>query len=408
MPEYICRVGTPRGQIMTRSVYAENPEQARKELVDQGYWVFEVRPKRRLKDLFFALIGLKRRGLPIRDFLVFNQELATLIQAGLPILQCLDILAERQRNPRLRYILENVRERVRAGASLSEAFEDHVDTIPRLYIANIYAGERSGQLVQVIRRYIDYTNLVYELRKKIYSSLTYPVILFALSIGLLSVLFLYVIPRFVDFYAGLEAELPFITVLVVSISGKIQIILPILFVLAIAGYLTYQMTSMFQSRLRKRIHRWLLRLRIFGPIMYQYGIAQFAHTLATLISGGLPLVHSLEVAAGSVWNEYLRDLILQARAKVREGMSLHDALENVGIQADLLLEMVRVGESTGALFEMLEHAAHFYDEDVTLSVQRIMALIEPVLLVVMGLIVLIVLLSVYYPIFTLATRIQTG
>lgn len=406
MPQYTFRVGSQRGKIIRRVVYAESEEQARKELQAQGYWVFDVQVRHNLREWLKAVIGLGRRHIPMRPFLIFNQELATLIHAGLPILQCLSILTERQRNPVLKYVLENVRERVRAGASLSEAFEDFSDIIPRLYIANLFAGERSGQLEQVIRRYIEYTEMLYELRKKIYSSLTYPIILLGLALALLSVLFVFVIPRFTDFYEEMGADLPLVTSVVINLAGHLKSLIPILLVSAVVTGVILRFLILYQARMRRKFHAFYLNIWIFGRIMAKYGVAQFAHTLATLLNGGLPLVRALEVASGSVWNQDLAMRILETRDRVREGSSLHEALEKVGLHEDLLLEMARVGESTGALFEMLEFAARFYDEDVTSSLQRIMALIEPVLLVSMGIIVLIVLLSVYYPIFTLATRMK--
>ncbi len=406
MPEFACRVGTPKGEIVLKTVYAKSLDQARKELEKQGYWVFEVRPARRWRDWVSALFIRRASRVAMHRFLIFNQEFITLLRAGLPILRCLEILESRQKDALLRFIIAGVRDRLRAGAALSEAFADFTEHIPSIYIAALVAGERSGQLDRVLRRFVEYQNLIYETRKRILSSLTYPVILLSLASILLGVLFSFVIPRFLDFYRSMNAQLPWITMFILDVAARIRRYgFWVVSGMVIGGYILWLVLHHLPD-VRRRWHRFLLSLGIFGRVMWMYALGQFAHTLATLLSSGMPLVQAMEVAASSVWNQHVAHQILHARQLVREGMSTHEALESAGIREDLLLEMVQVGEQTGALDEMLEHAARFLDEDVTTIIHRLMALIEPAILVVMAIIVLFVLLSVYYPIFTLATSMQ--
>ncbi len=405
MPEYQCRVGTPKGEILLKTVFAENAESARRTLVNEGYWVFEIKEKKGVKSFLSELLPTKKK-VSQRNFLLMNQEFATLIRAGLPIVSCIEILEERQRDPLLKYILGIVKTKLKAGASLAEAFESFQELIPGIYIANLYAGEKSGQLERVLRRYTHYEDLLYRLRKTVTSSLTYPLILLGLATILLTILFTYVIPRFVSFYAEFGADLPLVTYMVLQFSRYLKVFLPFFILSVIILVIVFRISWHFRPEWKKRWHGMLLRVWIFGSIMSTYAFSQFSHALSTLLSGGLPLVHSLEVAARSIWNLAIQDAILNVRQRVKEGESLHDALVNAGINADILLEMVRVGEATGALGEMLEFAGNFYDEDLEHSLNRIMSLIEPALLISMGIIVLIVLISVYYPIFSIATKIR--
>ncbi|GBC84940.1 Type II secretion system protein F [bacterium HR11] len=406
MPEFYCRVGTPKGDIVAKTIYADSLAHARRELERQGYWIFEVRPLRRWRDWWRLLFASGVPRVPTRTFLIFNQELATLLRAGLPLLRCLEILESRQRHPLLRFIIAGVRERVRAGASLSEAFGDFAEHVPRVYVANLMAGERSGQLETVLRRFVQYQSLIYETRRQILSALTYPAILILLASVLLGVLFTFVIPRFVSFYASMGADLPWITQLVVDIAGLVRRGLPVLVGAALGGAYLLRLGVRHLPLFERYWHRLLLRVAGIGSLLWTYAIGQLAHTLATLLSSGLPLVHALEVTAAAVWNRFIGNQVLTARNRVREGMSLHEALEAAGLRADLLLEMVQVGEQTGALDEMLEHAAHFYDEDLATQLRRLTSLIEPAILILMALVVAFVLISVYYPIFSLATAVR--
>jgi type IV pilus assembly protein PilC len=339
-----------------------------------------------------------------QDFLLFNTQLKTLLHAGLPLAQSLDLLKGQQVNPHFAALLEKIHQQVTTGVALSDAFLALGDTFPRLYANSLRAGERTGELEQVLIRYVEYQRLVEAVRKKIISALTYPAVLLTLSIGLVLILMVKVIPAFRDFYVQFETELPLPTRLVL---GTADFTKNNFFFIIIGVLLSSYAFRVWRSSSAGRLitDRWVLRIPLVGRLNHLFALSQFSRSLAILLGGGTPMVPALDTSATSVSNAYIAELFLGCVQEVQEGRPLSEALEDTGQAPEMALAMIRVGESTGALPEMLQHTSDFFDEAIEFSLTRMVTLFEPLILVLMGLIVAGLLLSVYYPLLTIVSRI---
>jgi type IV pilus assembly protein PilC len=344
----------------------------------------------------------RKKILKADQFVIFNQQFLTLIKAGLPILKSLNILSKRQKNLRFKAILENVQERVKSGELLSQAFESQGAT-SKIYTTTLLAGERSGNLEEVLGRYISFQRITVSFRKKLIASLWYPALLICALAVMLTFLMTYVVPQFADLYNSLNAKLPDITVFMLGIGYGIRTHYPIIFgsLLLIVIIVTLWVRS---DRGAKTLDALRYKLPLFGQIWTKYQIAMFSRTLSTLLSGGLPLVPSLETASQSINSFKIATNVGYASNRVREGRALSFSLEETKFFPDLALEMIEVGESTGALPAMLNSVAEFYEEDVQNSLTTAMQLVEPVILIFMGITVAVVLLSLYLPIFSLGAQ----
>ena len=344
-----------------------------------------------------------RRKIKSREFVIFNQQFLALIQAGLPILKSLELLTQREKDEQFRTILLDINERVKGGALLSEAFEAQ-GIFPKVYTASLFAGEKSGGLEEVLGRFIQYQKTVNATRNKIKTALTYPTILAVLLVVLVSFLLAEVVPRFAQFYAGMDAALPAMTLLLVDISQAIRghLIAGML----VAGALLVVLTMWARSiQGRSHIDRLKLRLPVIGEVWTKFLFAQLSRTLSTLLSGGTPLVGSLEIVADSTGNRVVTQALNRAVVAVREGQSLSRSLEPTGVVPEVAIEMIEVGESSGNLSEMLGHVADFYDEEVNTRLNQLFTYIEPILLMILAIIVAFVLIALYLPIFSLSSRL---
>jgi type IV pilus assembly protein PilC len=398
--EFRCRLASATGQISEGVFSADTEARLRHELEEKGLYVLSLQPKGAIAGVSFRLPN--RRRIPPREFLVFNQELATLLKAGMPLVQSLDLLKRRVESPLFKLLLEDVHEKVRSGTAISDAFASHGDLIPRVYTASLLAGERSGNLDTVLRRYVEYAKIIATLRKKIVSAMVYPSILMTLAFFMLAVIILKVVPAFSDFYASFGAELPFITRMIVGISdfvrGQFVFIL-----IALAALITAAVLWIRQPQQRLRIDRWMLRVPLLGPIAAKFATSQMARTLATLLGGGLPLATALEIASRSVGNQHIAAQLGTVNTRVREGESFAAALESRRVFPEVAVKMAEVGESTGALQEMLNTVADFFDEEISTNLERFITLVEPMLLVIMGLVIAGLLLALYMPLFQLSS-----
>jgi type IV pilus assembly protein PilC len=401
--EFRVRAGWPDGSVAEQSVMAASIGAARLEVERRGGHVFEVRRKG------FALGGRRAAGkgrVKMSDFLIFNQEMIALLKAGLPVVRAFEILLERQKNPTLRRVLTDVRARVNAGASVSEAFAEEGDLFPRLYWTSLKAGEKSGEIESVLRRYLKYQKTVIGLSRKVISTLVYPAILILLSVVLIAILMTYVIPRFTEFFADFDADLPLLTVVVLSVANFLKT--NFFFIAAgLAG------GAFLASRWFKTVagREWLdaamLRLPVVGGVFRRFAITQFTRSLSTLLGGGTPLVPALEDSSMAIGNRSISRRVGEVVPKVREGGELWHALEATGIFTDLTIEMIKVGETSGALEEMLTAVSEFYDEEIDLLLARVVSFVEPAILVIMGGVIVTILLSVYLPMFRLMSAIKS-
>lgn len=398
--EFRCRLASPSGEI-TEGVYVADTEaRLRHDFEEKGLFVLSLQAKGTLGGLSLALP--RRHGIPSREFLVFNQELATLLKAGMPLVQSLDLLRRRATSPVFKAVLEDVHERVRSGSALSDAFAAHGSLLPGVYTASLLAGERSGSLDTVLRRFVEYSKIIATVKRKTLSALVYPAILITLAVVLVAIIVLKVVPAFSDFYQGFGAELPLVTRVIVAVSDTIRGQFWLLTIGAVAGAAAIGLWVR-QPGQRARLDRALLRIPVVGDIATKFATSQMARTLATLLGGGLPLVHALDVATQSIGNRFVAKELEVVAARVREGASLSGSLESRRVFPEVAVKMAEVGESTGALQEMLNTVADFFDEEIETKMERFVTLIEPVLLVMMGIVIAALLLALYMPLFQLPT-----
>ena len=395
MPEFICRVALPSGEVMDK-IYAGSDEASlRRELEDQDLMILDVRRRSAWFNQLLRSLRI-RGGIAASEFLFFNQELRALIRAGLPIVPSLDILLERRKNKTFRTALVDIRDRVKSGSALSDAFAAQGNLFPPLYPASLASGERSGELASVIERFIAYQQKVIAIRRKVVSALIYPTILVTLACGLIALMVFYIIPKFKLFLDDFGAELPLITKVVLTVSmTAAQHWLAILASL-VGGLLGLSWWNRTDSG-RYAIDGFRLRIPLAGKVIRQYCQNRFTRTLATLQSGGIPLVTSIELAAHAVGNCVYERALMGVANRVREGQALWETVDKTGLFSDITVQMIKVGESTGALDEMLQNASDFTDHEIDSSLERMMSLVEPLMLVFMAVIVAIMLLSVYYP-----------
>jgi type IV pilus assembly protein PilC len=398
MPQFIIRVGTPDGQIVDRQVQASSSRAAEDELRQQGMHVFAARRGAiSLRDL----LPRSRTSVSTERFLLFNQELLALVKAGLPILQSFDIMLERQKDPRFREILADVRDKLKSGVALSDAFASYGDVFPPIYSTSLRAGERSGDLEGVLRRFLKYQKMIVALRKKVISALIYPIILITLSTGMVFIMLTKVIPKFAEFYAGFDAQLPAFTRLMITISYVLTNNLVITLVAAVIVIILLRQWIATTGRLAW--DRFKLQVPFVGGVLHRFAIMQFTQSLGTLLGGGTPMVPAIEIASQSVANKLISTKVFNIVQQVREGEPLWRSLESTGVISDLAVEMIKVGESTGALTEMLGNVSEFYDEEIEARLQRMVAAIEPIILVFMGLVIATLLYAFYLPLFQLTS-----
>src|SRR6266481_1833012 len=402
MAEFLIKMADERGHVLQQVENGVSAQEIRDRFVQQGFLVYSVKSRAGL--LPFGGRGLRKKFLKPDQFVIFNQQFLTLIKAGLPILKSLSVLSKRQKNPGFKAMLENIQERVKSGELLSEAFEAQ-GTVTKIYTTTLLAGERSGNLEEVLGRYIAFQRISVSFRKKLLASLWYPGLLITALTVMLTFLMTYVVPQFADLYSSLHAELPVITLFMLNIGRGIQHY----YYLIIGGLALLVLGTIAWVRSdkgSKALDALRYKLPLFGEIWMKYQIAMFSRTLSTLLMGGLPLVPSLETASQSINSYKISSNVETASRRVREGRALSFSLEETGFFPDLAIEMVEVGESTGALPAMLNSVAEFYEEDVQNSLATAMQMIEPAILIFMGITVALVLLSLYLPIFSLGAQVQ--
>ncbi len=398
--EFRCRLASATGEIIEGVYAADSESRLRHEFEEKGLFVLSLQPKGGVAGA--ALRVRRRSGIPSAEFLIFNQELATLLKAGMPLVQSLDLLKRRVTSETFRAVLEDVHEKVRSGTALSDAFEAHGSLFPSVYTASLLAGERSGSLDTVLRRFVEYTKIITTVKRKTISALVYPAILITLAVVLVTIIVLKVVPAFSDFYASFDSELPLVTRIIVRISDVLRTQFLLISLLGIGGVVAF-VTWIRQPGQQARFDRAILGLPMVGEIARKFATSQMARTLATLLGGGLPLVNALDIASRSVGNRFMARELEVVSERVREGESFAHALEARGVFPDVAVKMAEVGESTGALQDMLNTVADFYDEEISTNMERFVTLVEPALLVIMGIVIAGLLLALYMPLFQLSS-----
>jgi type IV pilus assembly protein PilC len=397
MAEFVCKVGDPAGRVFQQIETAQSEAEAKQKLADRGYFVYSIKAHFGL----LSSLGRSRGDRAVRgaDFLIFNQQFNTLIKAGLPILKALDLLSERTAAPSLRPLLMDVRQRVREGAPLSDAFEA-AGVFPKVYTTALLAGERSGNLAGVLDDYIAYQRVTSGVRKKVIGVLIYPAILVVVGSSILTYLFTAVIPQFAKLYTDLGVKLPGPTQLLTTIVVGYRMYILAGFLGSIAGIILLYLWSRTETGGLK-LDRLKMKTPFIGDTWLKFHVAQFVRTLATLLAGGTPLVTALQTSSEALGARLLSAAVRQAAARVREGEALNVALASTGMMPSLALEMIEVGEASGALAPMLNSVAVFYEEDTAIRTNALITVIEPAILVFMALIVAFVLISLYLPLFSI-------
>lgn len=403
MSEFLLKYADARGQIKQETVDGNSENEIRDRFSSQGFLVYSIKPKGKFDALATGAGKSRPRKIDLEKFLIFNQQFVTLIRAGLPILKSLDLLATRLTDERLSPFVTAVRDEVRIGTSLSDAFAKQ-NVFPPIYISSILAGEKSGSLVDVLDRYVTYQRRNLAVKKKLIGALIYPTLLVVLVIALVSFLVTYVVPQFAELYSSMDAKLPGLTIWLIAIGTTARDYILLLTAILFGGGAGLYFWGKTEAA-QETLDRIKMRMPVAGEIWVKYQVAQFSRVLSTLLLGGIPLVQALETAARSVGTKLLEKSLAAVRQSVREGNSLSASLAETKLFPELSIDMIEVGESTGALPAMLGSVAEFYEDDVQTRMAAALSLIEPAIMIFMGIFVAFVLVALYLPIFSLSDSI---
>jgi type IV pilus assembly protein PilC len=400
MAIYTCKIGAADGRIVVKEYDAVNSAMLRQSLEEQGYVVFELR-KKPLQFLLEGGIGRKKVGN--KELLLFNQELLVLLKAGLPIIQALDTILE-SGGGKLNEILSGIREDVKGGMAFSSAFEKYPRVFPHLYIASIQAGERTGDLPQTIRRYIAFLKRTEGFRSKIIAALFYPAILITVAVLAIAMLLIYVVPTFSQIYADSGSALPLPTQMLINFTGFLRHYLLVFLALLFGAVTLFRRWSETQAG-RFRVDGLKIKTPFLGPVVTRYAVAGFTRTLATVLGSGIPIVEALRMSVGTLNNKVLERALLTAVVRVEEGSKLSSALESIKLMPPLALRMLSVGETTGALEEMLSDISDYFEEEIERNLQVLTTAIEPAIMIVMGVVIGVIIITMYLPIFKIANTV---
>jgi type IV pilus assembly protein PilC len=402
MAEFVLKYADPRGEIHQQVAEAASEKDLRDRFSQQGFLIYSIKPRREIAGM--SVGGGRKKKINLEKFLIFNQQFVTLIRAGLPILKALDLLSERLTDPKLAPHIQAVREEVKNGSLLSDAF-GRQGVFPPIYVTSVLAGEKSGSLGEVLDRYITYQKLALAIRKKLVLSLVYPCLLIVLVICLMVFLVTFVVPKFAELYNSMSAQLPMATQILIAVGTTARNYILLGFLALVLAAIAFRFWAKTDKG-AERVDRWRLRTPLLGEIWIKYQVAQFARVLGTLLVGGIPLMQALETASTSVGTRLLKTTLGQAGKMVKEGQALSAALAKTGIFPGLSIDMIEVGESTGALPQMLASVAEFYEDDVNTRMTASLSLIEPAIMIFMGFFVTFVLVALYLPIFSLADTLR--
>lgn len=395
MPYYLCRVATEDGAVISESFLAPSFDECRRRFEEQGLCVLSI--KRDWKKIEIPLLPFEKK-IKDKDFILFNQELIALLKSGYPILKSIDTILIRIKNHHFKELLMAVQNDIRAGKSLSDAFAPFEEQFSTVYLASLMAGERSANLDKTIGRYIDYAKVISQTKAKIKAALTYPSLLLFFSMVLLLILINFVIPRFSQFYADFESQLPAVTRGLMSFSIVVKNHLPFLLAFVLLLFVAFIL-----MKRREETAVLLDRMKLWIPygrsIWLESAISLFAQTLSLLLAGGISLLSAVGIARKAVPNKYLQQKMKGLQDFIKNGESLSESLNKAAFFTPLALDMIRIGESSANLEGMLSDVSDFYDERIRSRIDTFVSLIEPIIIIFMGLIVAAMLLSVYLPIF---------
>jgi type IV pilus assembly protein PilC len=399
MPTYQWKGKNRYGDVVGGVRVASSVDDLSKALQREQISVMDISSARKKFEIPF----LQKQKVKLKDLAIYSRQLSVLIDAELPLIQSLNILAEQTKNKYFKSVIKDVREDVEAGSTLNQAKRKFPNVFDDLYCNLVASGEQSGSLDIMLRRLAEYLEKIVRLRAQVRQAMIYPSAVLSFAIVVCIFMLWKVIPVFASIFLELGAELPFLTSMVLSLSVFIQkyiLFLAIGIVAAIFGLRYWRKTESG----RRIVDKFLLRMPLFGKLLEKVGLSRVTRTLSTLLSGGVPMLESLKITSTTSGNVVIEDYIIQARSMVAEGTSLRDALREKGRFPFMMIQMVGVGEATGTLDEMLTKLADFYDEEVEYSVANLLSILEPILLIFVGLIVGSIVISMYLPIFDLMSK----
>jgi type IV pilus assembly protein PilC len=402
MAEFVLKYSDPRGEVHSQVAEAGTEKELRDRYSQQGFLIYSIKPRHEIAGM--SMGGGRKKKINLEKFLIFNQQFVTLVRAGLPILKALDLLSDRLTDMKLAPHIKAVREEVRNGSLLSDAFARQ-GVFPPIYVTSVLAGEKSGALGEVLDRFITYQKLALAVRKKLILSLVYPCILVVLVVCLMIFLITFVVPKFAELYSSMSAKLPAATEILIAVGTTARNYILFGFGAVVIAAVAFRFWAKTEKG-EERLDRWKLRTPVLGEIWIKYQVAQFARVLGTLLVGGIPLMQALDTASSSLGTRLLKRTLGEAGKMVKEGQSLSSSLTKTKIFPGLAIDMIEVGESTGALPQMLQSVAEFYEDDVNTRMSASLALIEPAIMILMGAFVTFVLVALYLPIFSLADTLR--
>jgi type IV pilus assembly protein PilC len=402
MAEFVLKYADPRGEVHQQVAEAGTEKELRDRYAQQGFLIYSIKPRHEIAGV--SMGGGRKKKINLERFLIFNQQFVTLVRAGLPIMKALDLLSERLTDAKLAPYIKAVREEVKNGSLLSDAFARQ-GVFPPIYVTSVLAGEKSGALGEVLDRFITYQKLSLAVRKKLIMSLIYPCLLIVLVACLMVFLITFVVPKFAELYSSMSANLPAATQILIAVGTTARNYILFAFAALVIGAVAFRYW-MKTEKGEERMDRVRLRTPVLGEIWIKYQVAQFARVLGTLLVGGIPLMQALDTASSSLGTRLLKKTLGEAGKMVKEGQSLSSSLAKTKIFPGLSIDMIEVGESTGALPQMLASVAEFYEDDVNTRMSASLALIEPAIMIFMGCFVTFVLVALYLPIFSLADTLR--
>ncbi|OGD32420.1 MAG: hypothetical protein A2V45_05680 [Candidatus Aminicenantes bacterium RBG_19FT_COMBO_58_17] len=397
MPYFLCRLATEDGRSLVQSFLASSAEDCRKHFEGKGFCVLDIHKD--WKKTSAPSLPFEKK-VKDKDFIMFNQELVALLRAGYPILKSLELISGRAKNVHLKELLQKIEADVRSGKALSESFVPYEKEFSKVYTAALMAGEQSGNLPGTIGRYLDYAKVIAHTKARIRSALLYPTVLIVFALILMAILVNFILPRFAGFYADFGAQLPGVTRVLISLATGLRTATPVLLVGVVILVLVLARMKK-KERVLLALDKLKLKVPYFRRIRLETAISLFSRTLSLLIEAGITLLPGLPIACQAIPNKFLMKQTRHIPDDIRNGGSLSDSLGRTGFFTPLASDMIRIGENSANLHGMLKEVADVYDQRIQIRIDTFVSLIEPVIIIFMGLLVALMLLAVYLPIFNI-------
>ncbi|MDQ3217418.1 MAG: type II secretion system F family protein [Actinomycetota bacterium] len=401
---FAYKVRTKEGRVLEGKMEAAGEGAVASRLRQQGMTPIQI-----TKDSKASMkmeIRIREPKVKLKDLAIFSRQFATMINAGLSLLRTLNILSEQTENPTLAKTVGLLRDDIERGSSLSAAMSKYPKVFSKLFVSMVKAGETGGQLDVVLNRVADGLEADYKLRQKVKSAMTYPVVVAVIAGGLVVVMLLFVVPTFAGMFDDLGGELPLPTKILLAISQQAKFLVPIGFVLSIVGFIAHKKMKASSANYRLRFDTVMLKVPVFGDLFSKVALSRFARTLALLLRAGVPVLQALDIVADSTGNEVLARASLDVKESVRSGESMASPLENHKVFPPMVVQMISVGEDTGAIDAMLDKISDFYDQEVEATTEALTSLIEPIMIAVLGGIVGAMVIALYMPMFAIFDLIE--